>query len=360
MDVIADVDNLHHLYFLLEFLAAWEKRPPCLTPMAYKWCSALSEMAELGPELRPLPRFKLQAMASDNRLSGIAEWLFSSAPPGDTSNHTHEHPQWTEFYPRMLPVILEIGFRLVTPGRNQQAPRLDHTPHHDLVFKSAFSFDDDEVVADGVCAWIADSNHMPAGSCVHHLTKRMEKGTHFSPRLRQMGICLIERMWRNGLWVSDLETVYLLNCLNIGVDDIEYNHEWAGLLVDVICSPAGFDGLSIHYWDLLEGLPPPWVFPTTRAMEMARSLEETEDLEKLGVWMVIAWQSDEFSGSAGMEDLGPLKQVTLKYLLRRPLAIPRFERLLWSGGLRPDMRIALKDICTEVRTEQLPLEPPPL
>jgi len=239
MDVIADVDNLHHLYFLLEFLAAWEKRPTCLTPMAYKWCSALSEMAELRPEPRSLPRFKLQAMASSNRLSRIAEWLFSSAPPGDAC--TREHPQWTEFYSRMLPVILEIGFRLVMPGRNQPALRLDHTPHHDLVFKSAFSFDDDGVVADGVCAWIAGSNHMPAGSCVHHLAERMEKDARFSPRLRQMGICLIERTWRNNLRVSEPETVYLLNRPDVDVDDMEYNHEWAGLLVDVICSPAGFD-----------------------------------------------------------------------------------------------------------------------
>jgi hypothetical protein len=42
MNVIADGSYLHHLNYLLEFLAAWEKRPAYLTPMAYQWCSAIS------------------------------------------------------------------------------------------------------------------------------------------------------------------------------------------------------------------------------------------------------------------------------------------------------------------------------
>ena len=37
--------GFQNLYYLLEFLATWEKRPAYLTPMAYRWCSAISEAA---------------------------------------------------------------------------------------------------------------------------------------------------------------------------------------------------------------------------------------------------------------------------------------------------------------------------
>jgi len=54
-----------HLYYLLEFLAAWEKQPAYLTLMAYQWCSAISETARgLGqveiPITQPqcIPRLK--------------------------------------------------------------------------------------------------------------------------------------------------------------------------------------------------------------------------------------------------------------------------------------------------------------
>jgi len=357
MDVIADGVNFRHLYFLLEFLAAWEKQPACLTPMAYKWCSAFSEVTELGPPSRFEPRFKPQAGIL---VHPVAKLLFSFVGPGidpvcmgDASNHDHERTRSrAEHYPEMLPVVLEVGFRLVMPGPNQPALCLDHTPRHDLVFKRAFSSDDDEVVADAVCTWIADSHHMPDGSCVHCLAKHVEKDTPFSPWLRQMGIRLIERMWRSNLRVLELETIRLLNCLDVNVDDMEDIGTWAGLLVDVICSPAGHNGLSIHYWHLLGGLAWAWYFPTAHAMEVVRSLEGAENWEKLEVWMVVMWQHNP-SGH-----LERFKQGTLKLLQQRPSTLPRFESFsrpwrVWNEPL-------LKDICAQARAEQSPLEPLPL
>jgi len=366
MGVITD-DVFLHLYFLLEFLAAWEKRPACLTPMAYKWCSAFSsEVADLRPPSWFTPRFKPQGGDLDHR---ITEWLFSFVGPsydpvctGDTFKRNLEHlKMWATSYPEVLPVVLDVGFRLVMPGRNQQALELDHTPCHDLVFRRAFSSGDDEVVADGVCAWIADSDHTPDASCVHHLAKRMEKDTPFSPRLRQMGIRLIERVWRCELRVSALEVICLLNRLDVGVDDIEDRNSWARLLVGVICSPAGLEGLSICYWHLLEGLPKLWELPAARGMEVARLLEEAEDWEKLEVWIAILWKlfqqedseskkdSESEEDPKSEEDAKPmpdeehLKQVTLKLLQRRPSAFPRFEDL---SGLENSWRTPLlKDIC---------------
>ena len=67
MKVISDGNLVQHLYFLLEFLAAWEKRPLCLTQMAYEWCSAISEVAgKLGQGEIPIiePRPRLNELAS--------------------------------------------------------------------------------------------------------------------------------------------------------------------------------------------------------------------------------------------------------------------------------------------------------
>jgi len=264
----------------------------------------------------------------------------------------------------MFPVVLGVGFRLVTPVRDhwQGALCLDHTPHHSLAFKCAFSSDDDEVVADGVCAWIADSNHIPDGSCVHHLAQRVEKDTPFSPQLRWMGIRLIERTWRNELRVSELETIHLLNHLNVGMGDIRGTTQsrkmWAEFLVDVICSPVGLNVLSIHYWHLLEWLPCAGYCSTAHIMKVVKLLEQAEDWEKLEVWIVIVWRSFWLGlqeDSESEENLEPeedtkltpneehLKQVTLNLFLKRPSALPRFEAFSRSETIQG--KLVPKDTC---------------
>ena len=332
----------------------------CLAPMAYKWCSAISEVAGIGLQSMSLFQNRPESSGPGGFLSQVLEQKFSFVGPdcdpvrmGETSPHTRKHPQaLIGFHPRIfLFEALEVGFRPVMPGSDKLAFRLDDTHYHELVFKSAFSSHDDEVIADGVCAWIVDSNRMPAGSCAHYLAVRVNKDTPFSPRLRRMSIRLIECMWRSKLWVSEWETILLLNYINVGVDDMDGRDVWAEFLVNVICSPTGLEGLSVRYWHLLEGLPLAQDFPEESVMEAVRSLEEVEDWEKLEDLMVIAWQSNayEFRG---------LKRATLKHLRRRPSALLRFEGLPRSKKIRADKRTALKGICTQVRTEQLPLESP--
>ena len=384
MDVIVDGDGLQHLNFLLEFLVAWDKRPACLTPMTYEWCSAISKIAgrlELGLGLRLGPqsgprlqlrlglRFRLrpQDLASDSVVSEAAEQEFShvgascdSVRMGDTPHNPHQYPREPiHFYRRLLlSIILEVGFRLVVPGHDQPSIHLDHTPHHNLVFEAIFSSNNDEVIADGVCAWIADRDQMPAGSCVHYLTMCVRRGISFSPRLRRTSICAIERVRCSQLRVSMSEIVHLLNRLDVDVGDMGDKDEWLKLLVDVIHSPVGLESLSIHYWLLLDKLVFASGCPVTSApcnAELMILLEETGRWEELEVWMMIAWQSFGGTFVLGSEEL---HQVTLELLLQRPSTLSRFEDLSGSKAFWMGQGVLLGRICAQARAEQLPLEPP--
>ena len=175
-----------------------------------------------------------------------------------------------------------------------------------------------------------------------------------------MIIHAIKRIRFRELSVPEVETVRLLNHLNIDVDDMGDKRAWLTLLMRVVHSPAGVESLSIHYWDLLDRLTLifdhlPMKFGS-RDMETARSLEEAEHWEKLGVWMAIAWR---FVPNWPTENpiVREIEQVTLTLLLQHPSALPRFEGLSDSVSSW-DLHLALRNICAQAGAEQLPLEPP--
>jgi len=92
-------------------------------------------------------------------------------------------------------------------------------------------------------------------------------------------------------------------------------------------------------------------------MEGMRSLEEAEDWEKLGVWMVAMW-----SGVPTSEPMENIEEVTFKLLLQRPSVFLRFEDLCNAGipncsspGCQ-SYRDKLQQICDQVQAEQLPSE----
>ena len=186
------------------------------------------------------------------------------------------------------------------------------------------------------------------------LPRNLRQGAPFSPRLRRVVIRAIECTWRSELKVSGLEIVRLLNCLDVDVDDVVEKYEWGRLLVDVIYSPTGPGSLSPRYWSLLTLLRAHAMDYGSRGMEVARSLEEAEDWEKLEAWMTIAWQSTLWSKP--MEYVG---QATLRLLSRQPSALPRFENLCETGIRWMDQKDELRRICDQARREQSPPEPPP-
>lgn len=312
-------------------------------------------------------------------------------------------------------MILEIGFRLAEPGRGSSALRLEHTPHHERMFEEAFSSDDDGVIADALSVWIVDDYRAPPGWCVQFFSRRVESGTPFSPMLRRVCIRIIERTWSHELRVSGLVAIRFLDRLEVDVDDVGEKREWPKLLVNVIRSPMGPQNLSSHYWRLLDKLVLARVCdvtPASRDTEVMRSLEEAGDWERLEVWMVIVWRSlrhgfltdtesmnsedesvdtaedelmdaeaesmgaeaeqmdtedesmDVEDESTDTEDVSmsaeDVRQVTLRLLLQRPSALPRFEALCRMGRLRSLHRPVLRRICAQARAEQLPLGTLPL
>ena len=390
MNAIADGKSLQHLYYLLEFLAAWGERPECLTPIAYRWCSAISEVAgrlgrreisitqphpsrcKLDQEVRRLndltpigTKLGLRLRLGHRDLAlgegqGYTSWVleaeFARVGPDcdllrldDTSHHARRG-QFEDLdpleYANLLSTTLEIGFRLASPRHLLPAFRFGYTSHHDWVFETAFSSHDDEVIADAVCAWVTDGNYRLPGSCIHYLAKRMERDAPFSARLRRATIRAIELIWCIELIVSEPETVRLLDRLDVDMDDM-VEDTWGSLLVGVVRSPAGPGSLSSHYWRLLDKLVSSEAFYASfgpGSVEAMRTLEEAGDWEKLEVWMAVAWRSQLWPGS--IEEIG---QVTLKLLSRRPSALPKFE-----GLCEMETESHLRRICDQARTEQSP------
>ena len=377
MNGITDGSCLHHLIYLLEFLAAWEKRPAYVTPITYQWCSTISEVAaRLGPSRTTisLPYTLQLLLRKQYRPQDVgtywAERGFSEVGPGrgpdrlDPTYHDfHRYLQQLTppMYAYLLFITLEIGFRRVTPSRAQSALHLDHISHHKWVFETAFSSDYDDVLADAMCVWTISNDSTLPGSCASYLAKRVGSDTPFSPRLQQASICAIEHIWRNELEVSGLDTVRWLNCLNILVDDVVDGGRWAQLLVEVVRSPAGLESLSPHHWRMLDKLVASKHFLglESRDMEVMRSLEKAEDWEKLGVWMAAVW-----SGVPGSESMEGIEEVTLKLLSRRPSAFPRFEDLCKALTCSSSNCQAHKDklqrICDQVRAGEWSSESPPL
>jgi hypothetical protein len=91
----------------------------------------------------------------------------------------------------------------------------------------AFSSEDDEALADAVTIWIVGGGQTPPGFFACYLAERVGSYRPFSPRLRRVGIHVIERIRYGVLEVSGLETVRLLNRLNVDVDDMVDRHVWA-------------------------------------------------------------------------------------------------------------------------------------
>ena len=339
------------------------------------WCSAISRAAiTLNPNIISQPRLLSPPppTPSEEEFSQVGRScdIFRS---GDLSGH----PQalFSTNYMELLPLTLKIGFRQV--GNGPVPLQLDHTIYHDLVFKAAFSSNDDDTIADALSVWTtADYNSTPPNSVAEYLSRRVERTVHFSSRLRSASIHVIERIWHRELGEWGPEVVRLLNRLWVGAVGNplgqmvgERQMLWGRLPVSIIRSPAGLRGLSLDYWrllgDLLTDLPVNFFAPDvegflTLDVEVTESLarDGAEEWEKLEVWMGVIWRSIlplEMLTPRVMQDI---EQVTLKLLLKWPSVIPKFEILYGGSDEVNSNEGMLRRICNKAIAANVPSAPP--
>ena len=372
MSTIADGTCIHYLNLLLEFLAAWEKRPECLTRMVCQWSSTISEAFEslrrdktLRPNetrIEPPENLKLCVasnlrlrMKAESEYPGIRAALFSAAGTNRDSgglNATHSRVQHSlpeDLYEYLLSIMLEVGFRRVGIDSRLGGIHPDDIPHHKLIFDTAFSSDDDEVVADAVRMWITSTGRTPLNSFARHFTKRLDRP--LSDGLRQLVICVVDLIWRNPQEEgSGPETVRLLNRLDADVDG------WVVRLVDVMHGPEGL-GLSLPYWRLVDRAvdeKKDLGFESS-AWDVMGALREAEDWEKLEVSMLVKWKLLQ-QRTEVTEDI---RRVTRELLSQRPSALQKLENI--CGGESSDReeesnndpKRELRKICKEARDENL-------
>ena len=351
--------------------------------MICHWCSAISEAVgrlrpsktqiELPYYLEPYARhnrFRQQDIGSCSACSYSATTKFSAVRfdrDSGGSDATRSQVQFSlpqVFYEYLLSIMLEVGFRLAGIGTRSEGIDPNDTPHLKWIFETAFSSDDDEVVADAVCMLITSCGPTPLGSFARHFAKRSERDSPLSEGLRQLIIDVVERIWDNEPWESGPETVHLLNRLNTNMDNLDERNR-ADLLWRAVVGPGGLE-LSHHYWRLLHR----FLVDGNTSFELEscdwdvmRALREVGDWEKLEVWMLFIWK---FLPWCGMPELiEDTRQVTLDLLSQRPSALQKFENMYGEesnngeeeSNSTPEQ--VLQDICKQARAENLPSEDSP-
>ena len=286
----------------LRDLTRLETRPLRLTEIAYEWCSAIYENRE-----------------------NFEEWE------------------------SLLLVCLELGFRHLDPQEWCISATLTHSEHHrglaDIVFKSQKS----EAIADLLHAWTTEDSHLEhAGDmldiCTGHLIDLHNLGP-FSPRLRRLLIRFVEVVGCEGFEDAGAEKlVELLDHLHVTAEEMDRKHKWTSLLFGVIRSSEGTQRLSDWHWESLVevAVPGPWwpEFEGTDALEIAKSLIDSQEWNKLECWIGVMWMSSKsgeimedwtVSESAGIAE-EDLERLTLLLFRQRPGAAQRLEQWIERWG----------------------------
>ena len=291
--------------------------------------------------------------------SGLATTVFSAVRTdrdSGSSDATHSQVQYSlppYLYEYLLSILLEVGFRRASINTRFRSIHPDDTPHHRRIFETAFSNDDDEIVADAVRMWITSTSPITLGSFARHFTKRLERDTPLSEGLRQLVIHVVEHIWNIRPQESGLETVRLLNRLDADMDGLEGDDRVSGL-THVMCGPGGL-ALSPRYWRLLDRVVGGKTYLSLESSDwdIMRALREAEDWEKLEVWMGFMWKLLRWYSAPKLEET---QQVTLELLSQRPSALQKFENICGGELLYNSSKQVLRDICKRARTENPPSE----
>ena len=301
--IVSALSNAHPgrklVEHVLSSLTKLENHPECLTGMAHKWCTVISE----------------------NR-RGYEGWgsLFS--------------------------LSLEICSR--HPGQDH----LQTSSHINLdqgLIDAVFECNDDKAVAHLLCIFTV---HPPMGTvtsiCAKHIANLHVDLA--SPRLRRLVICSVELIGYEGF--REVETgkfVNLLNNLQIGIEDIDLKSAWASILLETVQHTKGVQHLAIQSWELLVELATEW----TRISEdedpeyvsrVTDSLLRAQEWDKLECWVGAVWMTWPPEAEDAIEDLTRTMESLFR---RRPSAVQKLTQLMeqWGKEWHEEVPKPFQEIC---------------
>jgi hypothetical protein len=351
VEIVSKPSRFWDVHDLLEELAAWEDRPAYLTPMAYEWCSAICE--KIGqvedPEL-----LEIWKQRPSQPLAIVVSTCCPMSPP-------KTHDDFLNYYKDLLFLSLKTGFRKAIPiDRRSEVAPLVHTRHHKRMIDLVFAHKDGELIADALCAWTAENPSLV--SCIPHLVELADRGVDFSSRLQRTIMRTIwstkERDWRPA-GLGSLTRV--LDRIRVEPDEARDGNGWKSVLKAVVHSSEGRKHLSIRHWHLLETL----VRNGDRevmcgsCVGVMKSLEETQEWEKLEAWACAVWLSPSSLHPVPMDEVSA---ATLALFQQRSSAITRFEGLSEPTDLRclrSEHWAEFKRICDQARATRSSSESSP-
>ena len=358
MDAIPRTDRWGHLYELLEQLTEWKDKPACLTAMAYQWSLAICEC------IRNIDRIPDPlAIRTSCRFGELIE-------PYHGRVGTAKHEYIFECCSLLLALSLGVGFRHGPDGGSMYMSLANKEYHLLMVETMSRGASRGTRIArrlgmlyagveDALYVW-ALGGHLPSlGSCAEYLG-RIVKGHQISPGLRLLLIRAIGSMAYQDLERAGLEMVIdALDDLDLGFDEMRLGGKWPVLLKTLIRSQFGRERLPLRYWHLLENLMMDDVKPHPTLcrwdLDTMRTLETSQNWEKLEAWMRIVWISrlDPEGGFPPVLAMEYIERVTLSLFRHRPSAIPKFGGMKipsdWPRScLLDSRRTELQRICGRV------------
>jgi len=256
----------------------------------------------------------------------------------------------------LLLLSLEIGFRHLDPKNTWIGAKLTHTEYHLQLASIVFESKDGEAVADLLHAWTSRSSSHELYTSLHICAKYLIGLHHlypFSSRLQHLIIDAIPLIGYQEFKQAGLEGFFeLLDNLQVCVEDIDHEGEWAGLLLDIIQSSEGIQKLSLPYWELLVELAVSYSWALedhTYIPHTMISLKEAEEWDKLECWMGIIWTSwPPEEGKTTEEDLGPM---TLSLCHQLPGAVQKLGQWMEQRAHGWQIPKSFQQICKQAHDE---------
>ena len=302
-DAIPIPDLWNPLYELLGQLKGWKEKSGCLAVMAYRWSLTICERVR-----------KVDRVPTDLTVYEVNHRFKHLAGRPDPWIGWSKRKYLLECYRLLLALSLEVMFRHGLDNRSMHIPEAIRSPaneeYHLLIVETilrAASVSPPEArdmakeqalcagVEDALNLWTLGGHLPPLGSCAGYLGI-IVKNHQIFPKLQLLLIRAVESMDYRDFERAGLETIVgILDCLDVGLDDMCSRGGWLSLLKPLTRSQPGRKRLPLRYWWLLEELVIEDAEPHTelghwdvRAMGI---LENSREWEKLEAWIRIMWVS---------------------------------------------------------------------